>query len=218
MPPLGSLRRLGLLSNTILPLALAIGIGGVIVWLFADGFSFHRGGADARSTHRTKRTSDMKTTFATFGAGCCWGVEQKFREIPGVVETAVGYMGGQTTNPSYKDVCTDTTGHAEVVQVEFDPTKVTYEQLLDAFWRLHDPTQVNRQGPDFGKQYRSVVFVHSPEQQAAAQAAKDQLSASGRFRKPIATQIVSLPPTDFWRAEEYHQQYLEKRGLGSCHL
>ena len=160
----------------------------------------------------------MKTNFATFGAGCFWGVEQKFRSIPGVVETSVGYMGGHAKQPSYEDVCTDATGHAEVVQVEFDPAQVTYEQLLEAFFRLHDPTQINRQGPDFGRQYRSVIFAHSPEQESAAQAEKEKLAASGRFHKPIATQIVALPPTDFWRAEEYHQQYLEKRGLGSCHL
>ncbi len=160
----------------------------------------------------------MKTEFATFGAGCFWGVEQKFREMPGVVETAVGYMGGQLQQPTYDDVCTDTTGHAEVVQIEYDPEQVTYEQLLTAFWQLHDPTQVNRQGPDFGKQYRSVVFTHSPDQATSAEASKQRLSESGQFSKPIATQIVPLPASEFWRAEDYHQQYLEKRGLGSCHL
>jgi peptide-methionine (S)-S-oxide reductase len=143
-------------------------------------------------------------------------VEAAFRRIPGVAATAVGYMGGTLSNPTYQDVCTDRTGHAEVVQVEFDPAKVTYEDLLKVFWEVHDPTQLNRQGPDVGTQYRSVIFCHSPEQEAAAQASKEQLARSGAYRRPIVTAIQ--PAAEFWRAEEYHQQYLEKRGLASCHI
>jgi peptide-methionine (S)-S-oxide reductase len=153
---------------------------------------------------------------ATFGAGCFWGVEATFRRIPGVVETAVGYAGGQTENPTYKEVCTDRTGHAEVVEVEYDPSKVSYGQLLDVFWSSHDPTQVNRQGPDYGTQYRTVIFYHDDEQKAEAEASKQNLEASRRFARPIATQIVPAGP--FYRAEEYHQRYLEKRGLENCHL
>lgn len=156
------------------------------------------------------------TQAATFGAGCFWGVEANFREIPGVLDAVSGYMGGSLDNPSYKDVCTDRTGHAEVVQVTYDPAKVSYEKLLDAFFGMHDPTQVNRQGPDFGKQYRTVVFFHTPEQERAAQAAKDALGKSGRFSKPIATAVD--PAQTFWRAEEYHQRYLEKNGLRQCHI
>jgi len=153
---------------------------------------------------------------ATFGAGCFWGVEHKFRQIPGVLDTAVGYMGGSLANPTYEQVCTDRTGHAEVVQVTYDPAQVSYEELLEAFFQLHDPTQLNRQGPDFGKQYRTAVFFHTPDQQAAAVAAKERLDKSGRYRQPIATEIT--PAGEFWRAEEYHQQYLAKRGRGSCHI
>lgn len=153
---------------------------------------------------------------ATFGAGCFWGVEAAFRRLPGVTATAVGYAGGTTENPTYEDVCTDATGHAEVVEVAFDPAKVSYEQLLNVFWENHDPTQLNRQGPDHGTQYRSVIFTHSPEQQAAAEASKAKLEASGRFRRPVVTQV--LPAAPFHRAEDYHQQYLEKRGRTHCHL
>jgi peptide-methionine (S)-S-oxide reductase len=153
---------------------------------------------------------------ATFGAGCFWGVEARFQQVPGVLETAVGYEGGKTENPSYRDVCTDMTGHAEVVQVEFDPARVSYEQLLELFFELHDPTQLNRQGPDWGTQYRSVVFFHSPEQEAAALALVERLTAEKRFSKPIVTQVV--PAQTFWRAEEYHQKYLQKRGAVSCHI
>jgi len=153
---------------------------------------------------------------ATFGAGCFWGVEAAFRRVPGVLDAVSGYSGGHTENPSYKDVCTDRTGHAEVVQVTFDPSKVTYEQLLDIFWKIHDPTQVNRQGPDFGTQYRTAIFYHSPEQEAAARKSKQALEASGTLRRPIATEITPAGP--FWRAEEYHQRYLEKRGAESCHI
>jgi peptide-methionine (S)-S-oxide reductase len=153
---------------------------------------------------------------ATFGAGCFWGIEAAFRRVPGVLDAAVGYSGGNTQNPSYQDVCTDTTGHAEVVQVTFDPEKVSYDQLLDVFWTIHDPTQVNRQGPDYGKQYRTAIFFHSPEQEAKAKKSKQVLESSGKLRRPIATEITPAGP--FWRAEEYHQRYLEKRGAASCHI
>jgi peptide-methionine (S)-S-oxide reductase len=153
---------------------------------------------------------------ATFAAGCFWGVEATFRQMPGVLSTRVGYTGGQTENPTYKEVCTDRTGHAEAVEVEFDPAKVRYADLLRVFWENHDPTQVNRQGPDWGSQYRSAIFFHSPDQQAQAQASKESLEKARRYSKPIATQIV--PAVTFYSAEEYHQQYLEKRGLASCHI
>jgi len=153
---------------------------------------------------------------ATFGAGCFWGVEANFRRIPGVLDAVSGYSGGHTDHPSYRDVCTDTTGHAEVVQVTFDPTKVTYDELLEVFWKIHDPTQVNRQGPDFGKQYRTTIFFHSPAQEAAAKKSKQALEASGKLPRPIATEITPAGP--FWRAEEYHQRYLEKRGATDCHI
>lgn len=153
---------------------------------------------------------------ATFGAGCFWGVEARFQQAPGVIETAVGYEGGSLDSPTYQDVCTDRTGHAEVVELTFDPQKVSYQALLDLFFELHDPTQVNRQGPDWGTQYRTVIFFHSPEQEKIARETIARLDASSRFVKPIATQVV--PATTFWRAEEYHQKYLEKRGAVSCHI
>src|SRR5690349_15871427 len=151
------------------------------------------------------------TEKATFGAGCFWGVEAAFRQIPGVVATAVGYEGGTMVNPTYHDVCTDRTGHAEVVEVEYDPARVAYDDLLTVFWENHDPTQLNRQGPDWGTQYRSAIFYHSPEQKTEAEASKQKLEKSHRFSKPIVTQIV--PAVTFYEAEDYHQQYLEKRGL-----
>ncbi|MGZ3472370.1 MAG: peptide-methionine (S)-S-oxide reductase MsrA [Isosphaeraceae bacterium] len=153
---------------------------------------------------------------ATFGAGCFWGVEEAFRRTPGVTETAVGYMGGHLENPSYQAVCTDRTGHAEVVQVQFDPSEIDYERLLEIFWELHDPTTLNRQGPDVGTQYRSAVFYHDEAQKAAAAGMKARLQASGRFRRPIVTEIT--PASTFWRAEEYHQKYIQKNGGASCHL
>jgi peptide-methionine (S)-S-oxide reductase len=159
---------------------------------------------------------DIMQEVATFGAGCFWGVEAAFRRTPGVIDTAVGYSGGHLDKPTYKDVCTDETGHAEVVQVTFDPQKLSYSQLLDVFWKIHDPTQVNRQGPDFGKQYRTAIFFHSPEQEEIARKSKQALEASGRFRHAIATEIS--PAKTFWRAEDYHQRYLEKRGAESCHI
>jgi peptide-methionine (S)-S-oxide reductase len=153
---------------------------------------------------------------ATFGAGCFWGVEATFRKLEGVLATAVGYAGGTRANPTYEDVCTDTTGHAEVVEVEYDPARIDYDQLLQVFWDNHDPTALNRQGPDHGTQYRSAIFFHSPEQQASAEASKAALAASGRLRRPIVTEIA--PASTFFRAEDYHQQYLEKRGLASCRI
>ena len=153
---------------------------------------------------------------ATFGAGCFWGVEAAFRRMPGVVATAVGYAGGKTQNPSYQEVCTDETGHAEVVEVQFDPAKINYLDLLRVFWENHDPTQLNRQGPDIGTQYRSVIFFHSEEQHTQAVQSKKALQDSGAFKRPIVTTVE--PAQTFFRAEEYHQQYLEKRGLASCHI
>ncbi len=153
---------------------------------------------------------------ATFAAGCFWGVEATFRQIPGVISTRVGYIGGHTENPTYKLVCTDGTGHAEAVEVEFDPAVARYDELLRTFWENHDPTQLNRQGPDRGSQYRSAIYFHTPEQEAAARASKDALEKAHRYSKPVVTQIV--PAVTFYPAEEYHQQYLEKRGLASCHV
>src|SRR5262249_8831332 len=153
---------------------------------------------------------------ATFAAGCFWGVESEFRRIPGVISTMVGYTGGHTPHPTYEEVCTDRTGHAEAVQIEFDPALVSYEHLLDVFWNNHNPTTLNRQGPDVGTQYRSAIFFHSPEQETLARASKERLEKSGRFSRPIVTEI--LPVSEFHRAEEYHQQYLQKRGLSNCHL
>ena len=153
---------------------------------------------------------------ATFAAGCFWGVEQAFRNTPGVVNTAVGYTGGATRSPSYEQVCTGGTGHAEAVLVEYDPEKVSYEDLLHVFWEEHDPTTLNRQGPDIGTQYRSAIFYHTPEQKGAAERSKEELERGGKYRRPIVTEI--RPASDFWRAEEYHQQYLEKRGMASCRL
>ncbi|HTS76509.1 MAG TPA: peptide-methionine (S)-S-oxide reductase MsrA [Bryobacteraceae bacterium] len=151
---------------------------------------------------------------ATFGAGCFWGVEETFRRLAGVKETQVGYTGGARKNPTYEDVCTDRTGHAEAVEVTFDPAVISYHDLLNVFWDNHDPTTKNRQGPDVGTQYRSAIFFHSPEQEAEARRSRDE--AQKRFKRPIVTEIVAA--SDFWRAEEYHQQYLEKRGLSHCHL
>ncbi|MGC2258946.1 MAG: peptide-methionine (S)-S-oxide reductase MsrA [Candidatus Sulfotelmatobacter sp.] len=154
---------------------------------------------------------------ATFAAGCFWGVEATFRQMPGVLGTRVGYIGGKSENPTYKEVCTDRTGHAEAVEVEFDPAKIRYEDLLKVFWENHDPTQLNRQGPDWGTQYRSAIFFHSPEQEAQARAKIEELTAEGRFKpRRIVTKVESAQT--FWPAEDYHQRYLEKRGLASCHI
>ena len=151
---------------------------------------------------------------ATFGAGCFWGIEAEFRQMAGVIDTAVGYSGGHRANPSYEGVCEGGTGHAEVVQVTYDPAIVAYEQLLEVFWTSHDPTQLNRQGPDIGDQYRSVIFYHDDDQKTEAEESKRLFEQMGRFRRPIVTQI--LPAMPFYRAEEYHQQYLKKRGAESC--
>ncbi len=156
----------------------------------------------------------MPTQTATFAAGCFWGVEAGFRELPGVVATSVGYTGGSVPDPSYKRVCRGRTGHAEAVQVEFDPEVITYEELLERFWTSHNPTTRNRQGWDIGSQYRSAIFYHTPEQEAAAQESKATLDASDTWKKPIVTEIT--PTSEFYRAEEYHQQYLAKRGMSSC--
>ena len=153
---------------------------------------------------------------ATFAAGCFWGVEARFQQVEGVVSTRVGYIGGSLPRPTYKDVCSDTTGHAEAVEIEFDPAVIGYRELLEIFWDSHDPTTPNRQGPDVGSQYRSGIFFHSPEQEAAARASRAALEAEGRFDAPIVTEIS--PATAFWEAEEYHQQYLEKRGVATCRI
>jgi peptide-methionine (S)-S-oxide reductase len=156
----------------------------------------------------------MSKEKATFGAGCFWGVEETFRQTKGVTSTAVGYAGGNKDNPTYEDVCSDETGHAEVVEVEFDPAQVSYDKLLNIFWSNHNPTTLNRQGPDVGRQYRSVIFFHSPEQKAAAETSKANLEKSGRHSRPVVTEIQPVPK--FWRAEEYHQRYLQKRGQTHC--
>ena len=160
---------------------------------------------------KMKKSSIQK---ATFGAGCFWHVEEDFRKIKGVISTAAGYCGGSMENPTYKDVCTDKTCHAEAVQVEFDPSEISYGELLDIFWKSHDPTALNRQGPDIGTQYRSVIFYHTKEQKKDAMESKEKLEKSGKYSRPIVTQIFSA--SKFYRAEEYHQRYLEKRGLFTC--
>lgn len=153
---------------------------------------------------------------ATFGAGCFWGVEAAFRRLPGVIDTVVGYMGGAFENPTYRDVCSGTTGHAEVVEIEYDPSQVSYDELLALFWSIHDPTTLNRQGPDLGTQYRSAIFFHDIEQQAAALASKQKLELNHTYQRPIVTEMT--PASTFYRAEEYHQQYLEKRTQSRCRI
>jgi peptide-methionine (S)-S-oxide reductase len=168
------------------------------------------------SDHTPASLSSVPAEVATFGAGCFWGVEQILSRQPGVLATSVGYMGGQVDNPTYEMVCTDTTEHAEVVQVTFDPAAISYRALIDVFWHLHDPTQVDRQGPDVGRQYRSVVYTHSAEQEAIARETRDAINASGKLRRPVATEIA--PAATYWVAEKYHQQYFDKRGVDGCHL
>ncbi len=158
----------------------------------------------------------MSLQLATFGAGCFWGVEELFRKLPGVTKTQVGYIGGEFENPTYEAVCRGTTGHAEVVQITYDPTIIQYKELLDLFWANHNPTTLNRQGPDIGHQYRSAIFYHTKEQHEKAMQSKDNLAKSGKFSNPIVTEIV--PATTFYPAEEYHQQYLAKRELDNCHI
>ena len=153
---------------------------------------------------------------ATFAAGCFWGVEAAFRQLDGVISTQVGYIGGSVENPTYEQVCSGRTGHAEAVAVEYDPSRISYDELLNVFWENHDPTTLNRQGPDVGAQYRSAIFFHTPEQSAAARASKEKLEQSGKYKKPIVTEITAAP--QFYRAEDYHQQYLEKRGVTHCRV
>lgn len=157
----------------------------------------------------------MSTATATFGAGCFWGVEAAFRQLPGVIDAVSGYVGGSAENPTYQQVCTGRTGHAEAVQVTYDPTKATYAQLLDLFWRMHDPTTLNRQGPDVGTQYRSAIFYHTPEQAQEARESKDALENSGKYKHPVVTEIEAA--STFYPAEDYHQRYFEKNGV-SCHI
>jgi len=173
--------------------------------------------ANCDCTRLAKSARKNKMGKATFAAGCFWGVEAAFRQVKGVLATTVGYSGGTFKNPTYEDVCSGKTAHAEVVQVEYDPLQVSYKDLLDVFWNCHDPTQLNRQGQDVGTQYRSVIFFHTPEQEAAAIASKEELQATAKYRnREIVTAIT--PASQFYRAEEYHQQYLEKRGQSSCHF
>jgi peptide-methionine (S)-S-oxide reductase len=153
---------------------------------------------------------------ATFAAGCFWGVEAAFRQVEGVVSTRVGYTGGTIANPTYEQVCSGKTGHAEAVEIDYDPSQVSYEQLLNVFWENHDPTTLNRQGPDVGAQYRSAVFFNNPEQETAARASKDNLQQSGKYKRNIVTEIT--PASEFYKAEEYHQQYFEKRGVSHCRV
>ncbi len=175
--------------------------------------------SDNVTTDNPRSTTPMATAttqLATFGAGCFWGVEATFRQTKGVKATAVGYAGGHLDKPTYEDVCYRKTGHAEVVQIEFDPAEISYEALLGVFFENHDPTTLNRQGPDVGEQYRSAIFFHSDDQRAAAENVRAKLDANGAFRRPIVTEITHAPT--FYVAEEYHQRYLEKRGLASCHI
>ena len=190
-------------------------IAGAFVFLCAGcGGVTAAPGADTAQSTEAQGDTNMQT--AIFAAGCFWGVEQTFRQVDGVAETEVGYTGGHTKSPTYKQVCAGDTGHAEAVRLTYDPEKVSYEDLLDVFWKAHDPTQVNRQGPDVGDQYRSAIFYQGEDQADAARKSKHALEASEKLRRPVATRIEEAGP--FYRAEEYHQQYLEKRGLGSCHI
>lgn len=204
----------------VMILALCLPVAGV--WFLMEPDRALAGGtsegAQAEPSKNVENANMESENWATamFGAGCFWGVEAAFRQVEGVKATAVGYAGGHVDHPTYKQVCSDSTGHAEVVQVEYDPSVVSYDKLLDVFWKEHDPTQVNRQGPDIGYQYRSVIFYTTPEQEAAARASKERLEKSGEYNRPIATSIEAAPT--FWKAEEYHQQYLEKRGLSTCRI
>jgi peptide-methionine (S)-S-oxide reductase len=205
------------LATIIVVAALAAGCGGVVRGeKTSPAETPQPAEPPAAEPNTTKATGaqPMEDT-ATFAAGCFWGVEEIYRQTPGVIRTAVGYTGGAKERPTYKEVCTGRTGHAEAVHIVFDPSRVTFEQLLDVFWANHNPTTLNRQGPDVGTQYRSAIFYQNEAQRAVAEASKARLAASGVWRQPIVTQIV--PATTFWVAEEYHQQYLAKRGLGVCH-
>lgn len=204
---------------TIVGLALVVVAGG---WYVVGTPGLTRiAMAETENKEAMKTSNDMTEDMghmekAMFGAGCFWGVEAAFRQIEGVTATAVGYAGGSTEDPSYKDVCSGETGHAEVVQVTYDPSRVSYDKLLEVFWNEHDPTQVNRQGPDIGEQYRSVIFYENDAQKKAAEMSKKELAESGKYKRPIATSIEPAPT--FYKAEEYHQQYLEKRGLSTCRI
>jgi peptide-methionine (S)-S-oxide reductase len=192
--------------------------------LALDGCSQKKVAKDMSSPREQKRVAETGPEAslasgyekATFAAGCFWGIEAAFRQVKGVVSTTVGYTGGHLDNPTYRDVCSDRTGHAEAVEVIYDPRQVSYEQLLEIFWNIHNPTTPNRQGPDVGSQYRSAIFCHDESQLEAAEASKESLERSRRFRSPIVTQIT--PASVFHRAEEYHQRYLEKQGRASCRL
>ena len=206
------------MKRTLSLALLAVGIGVLAFVMGADA-------GDKNSTPKqepSKATtgehdmSDQNYKTAMFGAGCFWGVEASYRQVEGVKETAVGYAGGSVDNPTYKQVCYSGTGHAEVVRVIYDPSKVSYDDLLKVFWENHDPTQLNRQGPDVGDQYRSAIFYYDDDQKAAAMASKQTLDKSGDYKRPIVTQVESAP--EFWMAEDYHQQYLEKRGLSTCRI
>jgi peptide-methionine (S)-S-oxide reductase len=197
---------------SVVEIALVLGVTALLLATSVLGLGAGKGEMEAGSPVETGEEGTMKK--ATFAAGCFWGIESAFRAVDGVTSTQVGYTGGETEDPNYREVCTDLTGHAEAVEVTYDPRRVTYEDLLALFWKIHDPTQHNRQGPDVGSQYRSAVFFHDAGQEKAARASRDALEKSGRFKGEIATEIV--PAARFYRAEEYHQQYLEKRGLGSC--
>ncbi len=206
------------MASREMPAGLAIASITLAMAMALPGYVAARG--DARPEATTDATGtrgeegEVAMESATFGAGCFWGVEEAFRCLPGVERTEVGYAGGHTEAPTYQQVCSHTTGHAEVVQIGYDPEQVGYEELLEVFWRIHDPTQVNRQGPDVGDQYRSVIFYHTEEQREIAEASKRRLDESGRHSRPIATAIQ--PARTFWRAEEYHQEYLAKHGRGRC--
>jgi methionine-S-sulfoxide reductase len=192
-------------------LVLLGGVGGILA------HSLLQNGSSAPTSQPTSAGDrPVKTETATFAAGCFWGVQAAFDTVPGVVSTAVGYSGGHTANPTYEDVCGHGTGHAESVEVAFDPTRISYEKLVEFFFTMHDPTTVNRQGPDVGTQYRSAIFFHSPEQQKVAQAVKDRLDKSGQFKRPIATEITAA--STFYKAEEYHQKYFAKNGAVGCHF
>ena len=180
-------------------------------------FMFFTGGCDNKEIPLMSdavNNGNSKTQLAMFGAGCFWHVDYEFSQLEGVVATTSGYAGGSLENPSYKEVCSDRTGHAEVVLVEYDPDKITYEKLLDSFWKMHDPTQLNRQGPDFGTQYRSVIFCYTEDQLQRANESMRDLSVSDKYKNEVVTQILPVP--HFWSAEEYHQKYLIKRGKNSC--
>jgi len=206
-------------NGLIAGIAMAV-LAAVVIVAASGGVTAQGEPAAPQTTSETADTGsaegDQTMAMATFGAGCFWGVEEAFRQVGGVTETAVGYEGGHVEHPTYQQVCGGRTGHTEVVQVQYDPERVSYEDLLEVFWRIHDPTQVNRQGPDHGYQYRSVILYHTPEQKQLAEASKAALDASGELSRPVATAIE--PAQTFWRAEEYHQQYLARRGGGAaCH-